>query len=102
LPLVLSHAMVPESCRVEIQSLLTDQLTEVDIHFSPEAVPTRKSFWLDALEIPEGIAHVLLQPRPLASPVTEKVTMRSLPRFVTVRAGERFLLRSLRTNWKSE
>ncbi len=94
---------LPQRCRMEIQSLLTRQRTEIDVHCSPEAIPTRKSLLLLALEVPEGIADVLkievhstlLQARPLATPVPEEVTVRALTRLVTIRARERFLLRTL-------
>jgi hypothetical protein len=84
---------------MEIQPLLTDQRAKIDVHRSPESVPTRKSLFLLALKIPERIADVLkikvhstlLQACPLAAPVPEKVTVRAMARFVTVRAGERFL-----------
>src|ERR1700726_3353291 len=84
---------------MEIQPLLTNQRAKIDVHRSPESIPTRKSLFLFALEIPERIADVLkikvhatlCQTRPLAAPVPEKVTVRALTRLVTVRAGERFL-----------
>jgi len=37
----------------------------------------------------------LREARPLSSPVSEEMAMRTLPRFVAVRTGNRFLLRSL-------
>ncbi len=81
--------------------------------YPPESVPTRKSLFLLAFDVPEGIADVLkikvhstlLQACPLTAPVPEKVTVRALTRLVTVRAGElflRFLLLSLRANRASE
>ena len=95
---------------MEIQSLLTDQRAEIDVHRSPESVPTCKALRLLALDVRERIADVLKiefhaafqQARPLAAPVSEDVAVWPLTSFVTVRAGERFLLRSLRTNRKSE
>jgi hypothetical protein len=44
---------------MEIQSVLTDQRTQVDVHGSAESVPTRKSLFLLALDVPQGIAYVL-------------------------------------------
>jgi hypothetical protein len=96
-------AGLPERSRMEIPSLLTDQRAKIDVHRSPESVPTRKSLFLLALYIPEGIADILKiefhtavqQACPLAAPVSEEVAVRALTRFVTVRAGERLLLRSL-------
>jgi hypothetical protein len=83
--------------------MLTSQRAKIDIYRSAESVPTRESLFLLALDIPEGIADVLkiefhtalLQARALAAPIPEEVAVRTLTRFVTVRAGERFLLRSL-------
>jgi len=88
---------------MEVQPLLTDQRAKIDVHRPAESVPTRESLFLLALEIPERIADVLKiefhtafqQMRPLAAPVPEKVAVRALARFVTVRAGELFMLRSL-------
>ena len=93
---------------MKIQSLLTDQLAKIDVYRSPESVPARESLFLLALEIPERIADVLkiefhaalLKACPLASPVPEEVAVWALTRFVTVRAGERFLLRRLGMGWK--
>jgi len=101
---------LPESSSVEIQSLLTDQRAEVDVDRSAKSVPTCKAIRLLALEVPEGIADVLKiefhaaleQARPLATPLPEEMAVWPLTRFVTIRAGERFLLRSLRTSRKSE
>src|ERR1700676_1027281 len=95
---------------MEIPSLLTDQRAKIDVERSSKSVPTRKSLFLFALEVPEEIADVLKikfhtalqQTRSLAAPVSEQMSVRSLTRFVTVRTGNRFLLRSLRTNRKSE
>jgi hypothetical protein len=82
---------------------MTGQRAKIDVYRSPKSIPTRKSLFLLALEIPEGIADVLKiefhaafqQVRPLAAPVTEEVAMRALTCFVAVRAGEWFVLRSL-------
>jgi hypothetical protein len=84
---------------VEEPSLLTDQLAKIDIHRSAESVPTRKPLRLLALDVPEGIAHILkiefhaalLQACPLAVPVSEEMAVRALARFMTVRARGRFL-----------
>jgi hypothetical protein len=83
--------------------MLTDQLSEIDVDRSPEAIPTRKSVPLLARNIREGIADILkiefhtalLQARPFAAPVSEEMAVRALTRFVTVRAGGRLLWRSL-------
>jgi hypothetical protein len=93
---------------VEIQSRLTDQLTEIDVHGSAEPIPTGESLRLHTLEIPEGIADILkievhsmlFQACTFATPVAEEVAVRPLTRFVTVRAGGRFLLRRLGMGWK--
>jgi len=90
---------------MEIKIVPARQLSKINVHGSAKSVPTRESLWLDTLEIPEGIADVLkikvnstlLQTRPLATPGAKKVTVRDLTSFVTVRAGERFLLSCLRT-----
>ena len=95
---------------MEIQTTLTDQRAKIDVHCSAKSVPTRESLLLLALDVPERIADVLKiefhaalqQARPLAAPVPEEVAVRPLTSFVTVRTGERFLLRILRTNRKSE
>ena len=95
---------------MEVQPLLTDQRTQVDVYGSPKSVPTRESLLLFALDVPKRIADVLKiefhaalqQARPLAAPVPEEVAVWPLTSFVTVRAGQRFLLRSLRTSRKSE
>jgi hypothetical protein len=44
---------------MEIQSVLTNQRTQVDVHGSPESVPTRESLFLFTLDIPERVADVL-------------------------------------------
>jgi hypothetical protein len=44
---------------MEIQSRLANQCTEIDVYRSPESVPTRESFFLLALDVPQGIADVL-------------------------------------------
>jgi hypothetical protein len=93
---------------MKIQVMVTGQLAKIDIYRPAEPVPACESLFLHALEVPKGIADVLkieahtalFQARPLASPITEKVAMWTLPRFVTVRAGERFLLRGLRMGRK--
>ncbi len=96
-------AALPECRRMEIQSLLTGQRAKIDVDRSPESVPTRKSLFLLALEIPEGIADILkiefhsalLQARTLAAPIPEEVAVRTLTRLVTVRTGKRFMLSGL-------
>jgi hypothetical protein len=83
--------------------MLTDQRAKIDVHCSAKSVPTRESLFLFALDVPKRIADVLkiefhtalLQARALSAPIPEEVAVRTLTRFVTVRAGERFLLRSL-------
>ena len=79
------------------------QLCEINVHRSAESVPTSKSFWLHALKVPKGIADILkieahtalFEACPLTSPIPKEVPVRALARFMTVRAGERFLLRRL-------
>lgn len=52
-------AALPESRCVEIQAVLADQLTEIDVYSSPEPIPTRKPLFLLALEVPQGIVDIL-------------------------------------------
>jgi hypothetical protein len=93
---------------MEIPSLMTGQLAKINVHCAAESVPTRKSLFLHALEVPEGIAHILKievhpmprQTRPLSAPVSEEMAVRTLAGFVAIRAGERFLLRGLRMGRK--
>jgi len=95
---------------MEIQPLLTGQRAKIDVHRPPKSVPTRKSVFLLALDVPERIAYVLKiefhtaleQACALAAPVPEEMAVWALTRFVTVWARERLLLRSLRANWESE
>ena len=83
---------------MEIQSLLTDQRTQVDVHGSPESVPTRESLFLLTLNVPERVADVLeVEPHttfeqagPLATPVTREMPVRALACLMTVRAAKRF------------
>lgn len=83
---------------MEIQSLLTDQRAQVDIHGSPESVPTRESFLLLTLNVPERVADVLeIEPHtmfeqagPLATPVTQEMSVRALACLMTIRAAKRF------------
>src|SRR6266404_5682659 len=74
---------------MEIQPLLADQRAKIDVHRSPESVPTRKSLFLLALDVPKRIADVLKiethtalqQVRSLAAPVPEEVAVRALTPF---------------------
>src|SRR5260370_42017050 len=83
--------------------MLTDQRAKIDVHCSAKSVPTREPLFLLALDVPEGVADVLkiefhtalLQARSLAAPIPEEVAVRALTRLMTVRTGERFLLRGL-------
>jgi hypothetical protein len=78
---------------MEIQFLLTDQLTKIDVHGSAEAIPTRKSLVPLALDVPERIADilkiefdaVLFQASSHSAPLAEKMAVRPPSRFVTVR-----------------
>ena len=96
-------AGLPERCRMEIQPMLTDQRAKIDVHRSPKPIPTCKSLFLFALDVPKRIADVLkieihtflVQARSLAAPIPEEVAVRTLTRFVTVRTGKRFMLRGL-------
>ena len=91
-------AALPECCRMEIQTLLTDQRTEIDVYGSAESVPTRESFLLLTLNVPERVANVLeVEPHtmfeqagPLAIPVTQEMPVRALACLMTVRAAKRF------------
>ena len=91
-------AALPERCGMEIQSVLTDQHTQVDVYGSPESVPTRESFLLLTLNVPERVAYVLEvkphttfeQAGPLATPVTKEMPVRALACLMTVRAAKRF------------
>jgi hypothetical protein len=88
---------------MEIQPLLTDQFPEIDVHCSAEAIPTRKSLRLHALDVPERVADVLKieayaalqQAGSLAVPAPEKMSVRALARLMAVRAAERFFLTRL-------
>jgi len=78
---------------MEIQTLLTDQRTEIDVYGSAESVPTRESFLLLTLNVPERVANVLeVEPHtmfeqagPLAIPVTQEMPVRALACLMTVR-----------------
>src|SRR5271163_567032 len=50
---------LPERGCMEIPSLVTGQLAKIDVHRPAESVPNREALWLLALEVPEGIAHIL-------------------------------------------
>jgi hypothetical protein len=88
---------------MEIQPLLTGQRAKINIDRPSESVLACKTLFLHALEIPERIADVLkikvhttlLQASPLTAPGSKKMAVRTLPRFVTVRAGDLFLLHNL-------
>ena len=91
-------AALPECCRMEIQSLLTDQRTQVDVHRAPKPIPTRESFFLLTLNVPERVADVLEvkphtafeQAGPLATPITQQMSVGALACLMTVRAAKRF------------
>src|ERR1700733_10268243 len=93
---------------MEIPSLMTGQLAKINVHRAAESVPARKSLFLYALEVPERIADILkieVHPMPrkartFSAPVSEEMAVRTLTGFVAIRAGERFLLRSLRMGRK--
>jgi len=88
---------------MEVQPVLTDQRTEIDIHGSPEPIPTRESLLLLTLDVPERIADVLevepytafQQAGPLATPVSEELSVGALTGLMTVRATKRFSQSSL-------
>src|ERR1700685_1670120 len=46
-------AALPERCRMEIQTVFTDQRTQVDVHRSTETIPTREPFFLLTPNVPE-------------------------------------------------
>src|ERR1700688_929614 len=83
---------------MEIQTLLTDQRTQVDVHGSPKPIPTRESFFLLTLNVPERVADVLEvepyttfeQAGPLATPVTQEMSARALACLMTVWTAKRF------------
>src|SRR6202166_5384258 len=89
---------------MEIQSLLTDQHTQVYVHGSPKPIPTRESFLLLTLNVPERVADVLeVEPHttfeqagPLATPVAQEMPVRALACLMTVRAAKRFPYACLR------
>jgi hypothetical protein len=93
---------------MEIQVVVTGQLAKIDIYRPAESVPACESLFLHALEVPKRIADILkieahtalFQASPLASPFAEEVAVRTLPGFVTVRAGDRFFVRGLRMGRK--
>jgi hypothetical protein len=88
---------------MEVQPVLTDQRTEIDIHGSPEPIPTRESLFLVTLYVPERVADVLeveshtafKQAGPLATPITQEMSVEALTGLMTVRAAQSFLLCSL-------
>ena len=83
---------------MEIQSVLTDQRTEVDVYGSPESVPTRESVLLLTLDVPERVAYVLeVEPHtafeqacPRPSPFSEEMSVSALACLMAVRAAKRF------------
>ena len=89
---------------MEIQTRLANQCTEIDVHRSPEPVPTSESLFLLAFDVPQGIADVLKiefhttleQARPLTVPLSEEVAVWPLACLMTVRAAQSFLLSFLR------
>jgi hypothetical protein len=90
------------------QPMQAGQRAKINIDGSPKPIPTCKSLFLLALNVPEGIAYVLKieshaalkQARPLAAPRSEEMPVRALPRLVAVRTAERFLLQNLRMDRK--
>jgi hypothetical protein len=96
-------AGLPDRSDVKVQPRLLRKRAEIDIYSSPESVPTCESLWLHALEVPERIADVLQieshsaikEARPLATPLTQQVPVRTLAGFVAVWSAERFLLLTL-------
>src|SRR5262245_59477847 len=85
-------AALPQSRRVEVQTMLTAQCAEVDVNRPAEAVPTCEPFRLYTLEIPEGIRNVLKieanaafqQTSSFAAPVAEEVPVRPLACLVAI------------------
>src|SRR5262249_46235043 len=70
-------------------------------------IETCYAFFLDAFDVPKSIRDVLkieanaafLQACAFSTPLTEKMSMRPLGYFMSVRSGERVLLSSLATQW---
>ena len=96
-------AALPECGRMEIQSVLTDQRTQVDVHRSTETIPTREPLFLLTLNVPERVADVLeVEPHtafeqagPLATPSSKEMTLGALACLVAVRATKSFSESSL-------
>ena len=83
---------------MEVQPLLTDQRTQVDVHRSPESIPTCEALFLLTVDVPERVADVLevepytafQQAGALATPVSEEMSVGTLTGLMTVRAAKRF------------
>jgi hypothetical protein len=90
---------------MEIQPVLLEEASEVDIHGCADTVEGRKPIFLDTFYIPQKVADVLkikvdtllFQPSSLASPVSEEMAMRTFEDLVAVRSAESFLFRCLCT-----
>jgi hypothetical protein len=90
---------LPDRSDVKVQPTLLRKRAEVDIYRSPESVPTCESLWLNALEVPQGIADVLQikshaalkQAGPLATPIPQEMSVWTLAGLVAVWSAERFI-----------
>jgi hypothetical protein len=88
---------------MEIQTVFTDQRTQVDVHRSTETIPTREPFFLLTLNVPKRVADVLeVEPHtafeqagPLATPSSKEMTVGALACLVAVRATKSFSESSL-------
>jgi hypothetical protein len=70
--------------------------------FRPELIPVTTALGFEGAPCFCFAAASISNRTTATAPVSKEMAVRSLTRFVTVRAGNRFLLRSLRTNRKSE
>jgi integrase len=76
--------------------------SEIDVNRTSKTVPTRKSFWLRAFDIPKRVADVVqikidaafLQARPDTTPVSQEMVVRALTGLMAVRPAECFFLQS--------
>ena len=85
---------LPECSRMEIQSGLTYQCSEIDINRPSDPVPTNEPIISVAVDVGEIITDILKiepdasfeQVRPNTTPVSQEMTMRTLARLMAVGA----------------
>src|ERR1700710_2910674 len=88
---------------MEVQPVLMNQRTKVNIDGAANSIKRSEPFPLHALNIPQKIANVLkvevdallFQTAPLASPISEEMTMRALSDLLAVRSAQRLFSRGL-------